>query len=297
MMSKSYTYTFIIPHKNCPDLLQRCINSIPERDDVQIIVVDDNSDEDKKPTVNRKGVEVILLDFEHAKGAGRARNVGLSHANGKWLLFADADDYYSMTVLTQLLDKYKDDTHTDLVFLNANVFDENGKMHPFQINTLIKKYKEGCKETETELRYRVWTPWTRMVKKNMIIANNLHFDEIPACNDKMFCLGCSKYANTIIAEEEIVYYYYKPQKGSITDNQRNYMMLDALLDVRGRTIELYKEVNCLPLPSFFELIFFTNFTKGLSFRKVYGKYKDALNNYNQSMIKDLLLFLRNKLTN
>ena len=41
-------YSFIIPHKNCPDLLQRCVDSIPERDDVQVIVVDDNSDEGKK---------------------------------------------------------------------------------------------------------------------------------------------------------------------------------------------------------------------------------------------------------
>ena len=49
-MTKEYTYSFIIPHKNCPNLLQRCVDSIPERDDVQVIVVDDNSDADKKPS-------------------------------------------------------------------------------------------------------------------------------------------------------------------------------------------------------------------------------------------------------
>ena len=43
-MNKMYKYSFIIPHKNCPELLWRCIQSIPERADVQIIVVDDNSD-------------------------------------------------------------------------------------------------------------------------------------------------------------------------------------------------------------------------------------------------------------
>ena len=84
-------YSIIIPHKNCPDLLKRLLDSIPERDDVQIIVVDDNSDEGKKPSIDRKDTEVILLDAERSKGAGRARNVGLEHAEGKWLLFADAD--------------------------------------------------------------------------------------------------------------------------------------------------------------------------------------------------------------
>ena len=37
-------YSIIIPHKNIPNLLQRCLDSIPNREDVQIIVVDDNSD-------------------------------------------------------------------------------------------------------------------------------------------------------------------------------------------------------------------------------------------------------------
>ena len=70
-------YSIIIPHKNCPELLNQCVASIPERDDIQIIVADDNSDEGKKPVIRRSGVEVILLDAENAKGAGRARNVGL----------------------------------------------------------------------------------------------------------------------------------------------------------------------------------------------------------------------------
>ena len=50
-------YSIIIPHKNIPNLLQRCLDSIPNREDVQIIVVDDNSDPnivdfDKFPGLN-----------------------------------------------------------------------------------------------------------------------------------------------------------------------------------------------------------------------------------------------------
>ena len=45
-------YSVIIPHKNIPKLLQRCLDSIPVRDDLQVIVVDDNSDLD-------------VVDFSH----------------------------------------------------------------------------------------------------------------------------------------------------------------------------------------------------------------------------------------
>ena len=60
-------YSIIIPYKNCPALLNRCIDSIPQRDDVQIIVVDDNSDDDKKPNIIRNDVELVMLDAEHSQ--------------------------------------------------------------------------------------------------------------------------------------------------------------------------------------------------------------------------------------
>mgnify|MGYP002627111942 CR=1 FL=1 len=41
--NKNFMFSIIIPHKNTPDLLERCVNSIPKRDDLEIIIIDDNS--------------------------------------------------------------------------------------------------------------------------------------------------------------------------------------------------------------------------------------------------------------
>ena len=38
-----YNYSVIIPHYNIVPLLERCLKSIPDREDIQIVVVDDNS--------------------------------------------------------------------------------------------------------------------------------------------------------------------------------------------------------------------------------------------------------------
>lgn len=51
-------YSIIIPHKDIPCLLQRCLDSIPSRDDVQIIVADDDSSPD-------------VVDFAHFPGSDR----------------------------------------------------------------------------------------------------------------------------------------------------------------------------------------------------------------------------------
>lgn len=100
-------YSIIIPHKNIPDLLRRCLDSIPQRPDIQIIVVDDNSCSDKVdfahfPGREREGVEIVYT--REGLGAGYARNVGLRHAKGRWLLFADADDYFCLISLRWRID-------------------------------------------------------------------------------------------------------------------------------------------------------------------------------------------------
>ena len=287
-------YSIIIPHKNCPDLLQRCVNSIPKRDDVQIIVVDDNSAEGRKPSLEeRKNLQVIMLDSEHSKGAGRARNVGLDYAKGKWLLFADADDYYA-DYLSTLMEEYANDEATDIVYINARMFDENGNMSSFMTDRLIHHYIAGAMGAEMELRYSLWTPWSRMVKSNVVRDNNLRFDELPATNDKMFCLLCSYHSLKIKAERQIMYNYYRPTKGSITDKQRDSRMLDGLLDVRRRTIILYEKARYNRIPSFWSLLYKTSYTRDLSSYMIVRKYIKILRSSHTNIFVDQIRFFRNR---
>ena len=58
------TFSIIIPHKNIPDLLMRCLKSIPVSEDIQVIVVDDNSADadtylDNYPELSRPYLEFI----------------------------------------------------------------------------------------------------------------------------------------------------------------------------------------------------------------------------------------------
>ena len=84
-------YSIIIPHKNTPDLLQYGLDSIPVRDDVQVIVVDDNSDADKvdfEHFPRWKGENYEFYLTQKSGGTGYAENVGIGYAKGKWVLFA-----------------------------------------------------------------------------------------------------------------------------------------------------------------------------------------------------------------
>lgn len=222
---EEYNYTIIIPHKNIPKLLQRCLDSIPERPDVQVIVVDDNSDPaivdfGNFPGKDRKNTEVYLT--KEGKGAGYARNVGLRYAKGKWLLFADADDYYN-TNFIGILDIYIN-SDNDIVFFNIS--NSNAKS---SISTKYENYFEG-KGNVDDIRL-IWVPWNKMFSCNLIKRNNICFDEIPVGNDAMFCLNANNMAKKISVIKEQLYVYTSDNTNSISLRKKDFKRIIDYLKI------------------------------------------------------------------
>lgn len=198
-------YSFIIPHHNAPELLNRCLASIPEREDIQIIVVDDNSRDDLKPCIERNDVEVIYIDAQHTKGAGRARNVGMSHAKGKWLLFADCDDYYAEDFI-EVLDEYKD-KDIDALYFNYAVIDSSTSciVPDNFVQTAINTYEK--EDQFLIMKYKNNAPWDKMVRRSFVMEHNMYFEEVKNSNDALFAFFIASYARQIVVEKKKLYVY------------------------------------------------------------------------------------------
>ena len=207
------TYSIIIPHHNDPDLLYRLLDTIPQREDIEIIVVDDNSDEGKNPVISRSDVQVLYISPEETKGAGHARNVGLDHAKGKWLLFADSDDFYEKGFIEEL-DKYKD-TYNDIVFFSAHIMYEPTNPEKSKGSNYIEKVYERYEhsdKSEHEFRRLVMTtsvPWNKMFRHEFINAIEARFETVPVGNDAWFNKYAGSKANTAVIINKRLYYYVK----------------------------------------------------------------------------------------
>lgn len=243
-------YSIIIPHKNIPDLLQRCLDSIPRRDDIQIIIVDDNSNPQKVDFENFPGlgdpcVEVYFT--KEGKGAGYARNVGLKYAKGKWLFFADSDDTYTSSFSKFLTDSK--DLVADVVYFKANLINNDVSKSPFFLmNYYITQYLYHGGAL-SDVKFGVWEPWNKMISRQLVVQNNILFDEIPSSNDKMFSLKVGEFAERVIVIEQYLYNYIL-RKNSIIHNRNSNRLFYSLSTSINQNI-LYKRVGykrCVFIP-------------------------------------------------
>ena len=285
-------YSIIIPHKNSPSLLQRCINSIPRRNDIQIIIVDDNSDPDKVdfecfPGINEKHIEVYFT--KEGKGAGYARNIGLKHAVGKWLLFADADDYYVKDFVL-ILDQYLN-TQNDIIYFKVTS-DTNGKFdRSLKINKNRELYLQN-KISINKIKYLDWAPWNKMFLREFIVSNKIKFDEIPIGNDAFFSFYSGmKSVNPFVINDEI--YCITHNANSITFSNRTYQKEINRLTVDLRINKFLREHN---LAKYQRPVI--SYTTTFEFLRKYGLKKTIqyLSHIykNDSILRYILLYLHSK---
>lgn len=236
--SQFITYSIIIPHHNIPALLRRCLASIPQREDTEILVVDDKSADNCMEALHRLEREFSKVRFVYSrdgKGAGHARNVGLGLAKGKYVLFADADDFFTYA-LADVLDEYAHSTH-DVVFFNANSLDTDTYAVTYRnlhLTKMINAYQSKPEKAVHELKYAFGEPWCKMVRRELIEQNNIRFSETVIHNDTRYSYLVGYYSRDVKVDNRAVY-CVTDRRGSVSKR----VSVDRLL---ART-EVFAEAN------------------------------------------------------
>lgn len=219
-----HTFSIIIPHHDIPNLLQRCLDSIPDVPEVQVIVVDDNSSPQKVdfehfPGLNRK--HTLCIFDKEGGGAGHARNIGLGHADGKWLVFADADDFFTKNAFN-ILESHKDDPYDILLFKSNSVNSEDlspSNRH-LNLNNAIDDVQAGNMTVKEAILSKP-VPWCKMFRRNHIQQKNIWFDETMAANDQMFVYKATCWSrDDAVAVFDETLYTVTTRKGSLMDGRK-----------------------------------------------------------------------------
>lgn len=217
-MQRKYNYSVIIPYRGTPDLLERCVQSIPTREDIQLLVIQDTE----------------------CKGAGYARNQGLAQAQGEWVIFADADDYF-MPNAFDILDWHLKDA-VDVIYCNATSrYTDTGKpaLRAHHVQRMIQDFIKSGGKKESDLRFNFHEPWAKMIKRTLIEEYQLQFDTTRWANDVMFTTKIGCFAKAITVEPSPIY-CITVTKGSLI-NQHSLESRRCRYEVMLRTNQFLRE--------------------------------------------------------
>lgn len=111
---KSPIISVIIPVYNVEAFLHRCVDSVTSQTfhDIEILLIDDGSTDSSGQLCDALALTDSRIHVFHKEngGAGDARNTGIDHALGEYLIFFDSDDYVDedmLEILYGLILKYK----------------------------------------------------------------------------------------------------------------------------------------------------------------------------------------------
>lgn len=298
-------YSIIIPHKNIPELLFRCIQSIPQRHDTEIIIIDDNStdiNKNKIKSITESRSNTSCIISQHGKGAGHARNIGIKKAKGKWIIFADADDFFNYCFNDLLNDMVNVDC--DLIIFNANSIDTTTYLpanRANHLNSYIKKYVHNKNKAEIDLRYRFGEPWSRIIRKSIIDQYNIKFDETTIHNDTTFSYLIGFHAKNIHVDCRASY-CITVRSGSITTTIDEYKELTRIeIFARKEQFCRSNDIPVKPTWHYYQLAQFllrdrTIFLKGqrILLNKGYNRFSIYLNMI-YPMIKVIIRLILNKI--
>lgn len=226
----------IVPVYNTEKYLRKCLDSIVFQDNknYEIIAINDGSTDNSESILKeyQKKYNSIFKYFSKKNGGlSSARNYGIKKATGDYLLFVDSDDYIEKNTINHLINIIDDQ---DIIVFNINSVNNDTICRVNTFNSNIDDLKK---------RYLVSIPsaCNKLVKKDLLIKNNLYFTEGIFYEDLMLMPKLVKYTNKIFFDESFLYNYVV-RSGSITNNKKfNIKTLDIFNIVDSLYNELFLE--------------------------------------------------------
>lgn len=217
----------IVPVYNVQEYIVECLESImiQELKDIEIIIVNDGSTDKSISNIQNiidNNSNIHLINKVNG-GLSSARNTGLSHAKGEYVLFVDSDDYLEKDFLYKLYNEAKE-YDLDIACGGYTKFYENNATYPQIRNEILckKSIISGQKFLLNQLDcndYRMEV-WDDLYKREFLLENNLFFVEGLLHEDEEFTPRALLAAKRVKIVETYGY-MYRQRENSIMSSTVN----------------------------------------------------------------------------
>ena len=238
--------TVIITIYNRERFIADCARSLFEQtlDDVEFLFVDDASTDNSVSVLEEVIAEyptrkemIHVLQMEQNGGRAVARQTGIDHVTGEYVIHVDSDDWVDTDMLELLYTKAKE-TDADIVGCNIT--------HEYK--TYQKIFRQTYFETMGDnirglLNGKIFPSLcTSLTRTSLIKENHIIFPQgIDTGEDLLFNLQLYLHANKVIGIDAPSYHYrHTEESGSFKHTEKS---IKSVIEVARRIDELMKEAG------------------------------------------------------
>lgn len=219
-------FSVIIPVYKVEDYLDKCISSIADQEykNYEIILVDDGSP-DKCPQICdnwAKKEEHIKVLHKSNGGLSSARNAGVCHAKGEYIIFVDSDDYWNtnsaLSMISATLNRVKE---VDVIVFNNidySCISQEGVMcnRKYDIEFMENADKDSVLKYLFTNNLFPGAAWVTVTRREFLLKNKIEFIEGIKAEDIDWLLKVFLQADKFSALNQAFYVYRKYRSDSIT---------------------------------------------------------------------------------
>ncbi len=216
-MNNSYLIDVIIPVYNVNAYIEQCIDSVIEVPDINIIVVDDGSQENTDFLLEKYGFYKNFNFYRKQNGGlSSARNFGINKASAEYIMFLDGDDFIKTDLLKSSIEYIKNTKKNAYFYGYENFFEKKKKYSKGTCFLYVRDDFISPKLlTEMKKGYFVMYAWRYIIKRQFILENRLFFTEGLYFEDQEWTPRLLCTLDKVYSLKVPLYCYRKDREGSI----------------------------------------------------------------------------------
>ena len=285
-------FSIIVPVYNAEKYLEKCIFSVLKQtyEKFELILVDNCSSDNSVDIIKKNMKEDRRIKFysEKKKGVSNARNLGLSHVSGDYILFIDSDDYVSKDYLSIIS---KNLSNNDFLIFGYKEKYLNG-LYERYINSVSLKRNDFINLMFNTDAIGGFV-WNKVYKTEIIKNKHLKFsDNINMCEDLLFNISYLNYINDVMIINNSIY-NYRIRKNSISKNNNK---TNSIVDCFENVISILDYYDNKNIVLYYFLILFMKEKKLTDKAKKFVKnnYYKVLNSKSITLKKKIKLIIMNR---
>lgn len=224
-------FSVVIPLYNKEKYILRAIESVLAQDfkDFELIIIDDGSTDNSLASLKDISDSRFRVVEQANQGVGAARNRGMTEASYEWIAFLDADDAWSTTHLSELLNIIKDFPDSGMVSTKILEVEDSNKAPVFDASIqsnirIINYFYEAARNIAI-----VHSSSVAVSKKSFNYIGG--FGNEKAGEDLEFWARIAYFYPVAVSDKTTVYYFRDTggvMKTLAKDNIKNYRSLENI---------------------------------------------------------------------